>query len=685
MVSSRSKILMFSLSLISVTDTLHAAGVPAQSTEIEQITVTAEQLQGRPVSATEGLVLTEQIENRPTSRPAELLEFTPGLIATQHSGEGKANQYFLRGFNLDHGTDFNTTVDGLPVNMRTHAHGQGYMDINFLIPELIETLAYRKGPYYAGTGDFSAAGSADFHYRDTLDQSLIKLEAGKDDYYRGLAAGSMETGSGKLLAGISYSAYDGPWDMPEDIDKINGLIKYNHGDRDNGFTLTGMGYDNQWNAADQIPLRAVESGLISDLGYIDPTVGGKTHRYSLSGDWRAVTGDNHWHASAYIIDYKLQLFSNFTYFLADPVNGDQFEQFDDRRIYGGSGHLHHPFNLSGIEGEMQYGVETRIDKIDTVGLYLTSARERLSTVREDDVSESSFAGFMQADIPWSDHFRSILGLRVDHYTFDVESDLAANSGTADDTILSPKASLIFGPWNETELFLNAGKGFHSNDARGTTITVDPTDPTVAAEPVDPLASAYGVDFGLRTSALENLQLAASVWGLELESELVYVGDGGATEASGKSKRYGLELGAVYTPAEWLIIDADYAWAHARLADEIDDRIPNAVSNVISLGANLVDFGKWSGGLRWRHFGSAPLIEDNSVRSDPTSVLNGQISYAFTDTLSITLAGYNLLDSNDNDITYFYESQLAGETNPVEDIHFHPVEPRTYRLFITFSL
>jgi len=667
-----------------ISSKIHAAGVPGDS--IEVITVISEQqLIGQPISATEGLVLPDQLANRPASRPAELLEFTPGLIATQHSGEGKANQYFLRGFNLDHGTDFSVSVDGMPVNMRTHGHGQGYLDINFLIPELVNTLAYRKGPYYAGVGDFSAAGSADFHYRDTLDKSLLRLEAGKDDYYRGLAAGSFAAGAGNILAGLSYSTYNGPWDMGQDIGKVNGLIKYNQGDHANGFSLTGMAYDNAWNASDQIPRRAVDAGLISDRGFIDPTVGGDTHRYSLSADWRAVTGDKHWHASAYAIDYNLQLYSNFTYLLGDPVNGDQFEQFDDRQIYGGSGHLHHPFRLAAIEGEMQYGIETRIDRIDTVGLYQTSARQRLSTVREDNVSEASYSAFIQADVPWTDWFRAIYGARMDYYEFDVDSDLAANSGEADDSIISPKASFILGPWYETEFFFNVGKGFHSNDARGTTITVDPLDPLVSADSVDPLATAWGGDFGIRTVAINKLQLAASVWALELESELVYVGDGGATEASGRSKRHGLELGAVYTPAEWLIIDADYAFAHSRLADEVDDRIPNAVSNVVSVGFSVVDLGLWSGGLRWRHFGSAPLIEDNSVRSDPTSVLNGQISYAVSEAVSVTLAGYNLFDSNDNDITYFYESQLAGEADPVEDIHFHPVEPRTFRIFVSFSL
>lgn len=665
---------------------LQAAGIPAGSLELEEITVTAEQIQNQPLSATEGLVLTEQLQNRPASRPAELLEFTPGLIATQHSGEGKANQYFLRGFNLDHGTDFSVTVEGMPANMRSHAHGQGYLDINFMIPELVDTLAYRKGPYFAGVGDFSAAGSADFHYRNNLERSLIKLEAGENAYYRGLAAGSLELGEGNLISALSYSTYNGPWEMDQDLDKVNGLIRYNRGDQINGFSLTAMGYDNGWVASDQIPQRAVDSGMISELGFIDPTVGGTTHRYSLSADWRTAENERHWHASAYIIDYRLQLYSNFTYLLNDPINGDQFEQFDDRMIYGAAAHLHHPFQLAGVTAEMQYGMEMRTDNIDTVGLYQTSARHRLSTVREDDIGESSLAAFMQADIRWSDSIRTIMGARIDHYRFDVESDLEANSGKAEDTIFSPKASLVLGPWQQTEMFLNLGKGFHSNDARGTTITIDPLDMTTTADSVNPLVAAWGADIGVRTLAIDKLQLAASVWALELESELVYVGDGGGTDASGKSKRYGLELGAVYTPRDWLIFDADYAWAHSRLADEpVDNRIPNAISNVISLGMTLNDLGKWSGGLRWRYFGEAALVEDNSVRSESTSIVNGQIVYALSDSVSVTLAGYNLLDNNARDITYFYESLLPGELQPVADIHYHPVEPRNFRLFVSISM
>jgi len=664
---------------------LQAAGIPGSS--LEELRITAEQRNlMQPMSASEGVVLTEQIEHRPVSRPAELLEFTPGLIATQHSGEGKANQYFLRGFNLDHGTDFAVTIDGLPVNMRSHAHGQGYLDVNFLIPELVDSLAYRKGPYYPGVGDFSAAGSADFFYRQSFEQPLLKLELGQDNFYRGLAAGSVDLGNADLLLGMSYSTYDGPWDLPQDIGKFSGLLKYTYGDNDNGFSIAGMAYDNEWNAPDQIPQRSVDSGLISPLGSIDPTVGGSTQRYSLSAHWRRDIQDKRWRATAYFIDYRLQLFSNFTYFLEDPLDGDQFEQFDDRTIYGANGQFSHPLAVGNKHSRMQYGFQTQRDDIGKVGLYHTAARQRLDTIRQDSINETSYAGYLQADITWTDRFRTVLGARIDHYTFVVNSDLAVNSGKANDTIISPKTSLVLGPWNQTELFFNVGKGFHSNDARGTTITVDPTNSSEPADPVDPLVSAWGIDLGIRTTVIEDLQLAATLWGLELDSELLYVGDGGATEASGESQRYGLELGAVYAPADWLIIDADYTWSHARFVDEpVENRIPNAVSTVISVGVNVTDLDRWSGGLRWRHFGSAALIEDNSTRSKSTSVLNGQVNFRLTNNVSLSLAAYNLFNSKDYDITYYYESRLFDETSGVDDVHFHPVEPRTVRLILSVSM
>jgi outer membrane receptor protein involved in Fe transport len=320
-----------------------------------------------------------------------------------------------------------------------------------------------------------------------------------------------------------------------------------------------------------------------------------------------------------------------------------------------------------------------------VGLYKTVARRRIETTREDNVTQSSYSTYSTLKTQWSEHVRTEVGMRADLFDFEVRSSLAANSGSADDSIVSPKFSLILGPWQETELFVNVGKGFHSNDARGTTIRVDPTDGVTPVDRVDPLVDALGADIGVRTAVLPNVQLTASLWTLKLDSELLFVGDAGITEASRESERRGIEAGAIWNPVSWLILDADLAWSRSRFTQEenmIDaaaDRIPGAVENVASVGLAIDHPSGWFGGARLRHFGKAPLIEDGSVESDPTTLVNLEAGYHITDNIQVSAALFNVFDSRDNDITYLYESQLPGEAEPVTDIHFHPVEPRTFRL------
>jgi len=668
------------------------SGIPTAA-PLEEIVVTATRigLIGESRAASEGIVLAIQLEGRPVLRPGEVLEVVPGLVVTQHSGDGKANQYFLRGFNLDHGTDFATRVDGIPVNMPTHAHGQGYSDINFLIPELVEKVRYRKGTYFADEGNFSAAGAADIAYRRDLDGSLASLTLGEDEYYRALIAGAPKIGGGTLLGALDYSTADGPWDLPQDFRKISGLVKYSRGAADRGLAVTAMGYDGQWASTDQIPERAVGGQCaqipfcIPRFGYVDPTSGGESHRYSLSVDaWSQGDDGRGWSANAFAMEYHLELISNFTYAL-DQVNGDQFEQYDDRRVYGGRYEYAWPASFTDGAGALRAGVELRRDEIEPVGLFLTTQAQRRETVRQDDVTQTSTSAYVAHDQRWNDWLRTELGLRFDYFDFDVSSNLAANSGTATDSIASPKATVVLGPWLETEYFINAGRGFHSNDARGTTIRVDPTDGVTPVDRVDPLVAATGGEIGFRSAAVPGLQIYGAFWGLELDSELLFVGDGGITEPSRESRRYGVEFGVFWTPLDWLILDVDYAWSHARFqgSDPAGDRIPGAVEDVASVGAAVNRDDGWFGGARLRYLGEAPLIEDNSVRSDSTLLVNVETGYRFNERLSAFLTVFNLFDAEDNDITYFYESQLPGETAPVEDVHFHPVEPRTFRGTIAY--
>ncbi len=659
-----------------------AAGVPAD--DLAEVVVTAHRhkLIGQVESSSQGTVTRAQLETRPVLRTGELLETVPGLVVTQHSGDGKANQYFLRGFNLDHGTDLATSVDGVPVNMHTHGHGQGYTDINFVIPELLDRIEYKKGTYYADEGNFSAAGAVDLKYRRALDDTLLSLTVGEDSYARGLLAGSTRLGNGDLLWGLDYGVTDGPWQLPEDLRRVNALVKYSRGERGDGYALTASAYDGTWTSTDQIPERAVSSGLLDRFGFVDPTNGGESHRYALNFEIEKPLGIWNLAANAYALDYQLDLFSNFTYGL-DTDTGDQFEQFDDRKAYGVHAEIRRESSIGNLSGQLRVGVDSRFDDIGKVGLYLTDDRERLSAIREDAVRRVGLGFYVEQQVQATEWLRVIAGLRHDRADFDVDSVLEVNSGSASDSITSPKLSLVFGPWAETEFFVNAGRGFHENDARGTTITVDPADGVTTAERVRPMVRASGAEIGVRTAVLPYTQLALTAWTLDLDSELLYVGDAGATEANRASDRRGVEIGVYITPREWLTLDADLAWSHARFSefDAAGGHIPGAVESVASLGVALQHPNGWFGGARFRHFGKAPLIENNSVRSDPTTLVNLELGYRMSKRFALSLAAYNLFDSDDNDITYFYESQLPGEGAPVEDRHFHPVEPRTLRLTV----
>ena len=670
---------------------LAAAAVSAAESvppDLEEVVVRARRLEAVASvgSASQGVVLEEQLANRPALRVGDMLEVVPGLVVTQHSGDGKANQYFLRGFNLDHGTDFATRVDGIPVNQPTNAHGQGYTDLNFLLPDLVDRVEYRKGTYYAEEGNFSAAGAADLHYRRHLDAPLLILSAGEDGYGRTVLAASPAVAGGDLLLGAEYAHHDGPWDLPEAYGKVAGLAKFTTGDRDRGWGVEAMGYDGHWHSSDQIPLRAVTAGLIDRFGTVDPTDGGRAHRYSLSGDWWQAVGAGRLRANAYAIDSALDLLSDFTYAL-DPVHGDQFEQFEQRRVYGAVVDYRRTLSLAGRDAAVRGGLEVRVDDLLPVALYRTTAGVRYATVRQDDVLQASYAGYATASLPWTDWFRSDVGARVDEFRFRVDSSLAANSGTVGDSIASPKLTLTLGPWAKTEVFLNYGRGFHSNDARGATIAVDPNDGVTPVARVSPLVRAVGAEAGVRSTFIPRLQLAASLWTLGLDSELVFAGDGGTTEPTRASRRTGIEVSADFEPLDGVVADADLAWTRARYTDPsaLGDEIPNAIGRVVSAGVRYIRDAGWFGGARLRYFGPAPLVEDGSARSPSTAIVNLDCGYAFSPRFRLTLTAFNALDRRAEDVTYYYASRLRGEPAPVDDYHFHPLEPRTLRLTATLRL
>ena len=637
-------------------------------------------LVGLASTASEGSVGYVELADRPFLRRGELLEVIPGMVITQHSGGGKANQYFLRGFNLDHGTDFSVSVQGMPVNMRTHAHGQGYADLNFLVPEFVQSVGYSKGPFSAAVGDFSGAGAADFRLFSELPSDFVSLEAGEYGYLRAVAGLTARRGTAMTTTvGVEAEQYDGPWLLEDDFRRFNGLIRHAWTAGAGSFALTALGYHAEWNATDQIPLRAVDAGALDRFGFVDPSNGGVTDRASLlfEGTIKADTGETQF--TAYAIHYRLNLFSNFTYFLDDPVDGDQFNQRDRRLITGGE--LVRSWSGGG-RATATLGVQARADVISELALNRTSQRLVRSVVRSDEVTQASAGLFTSTTIQFSDRLRGVFGLRGDLYLFDVESDNRANSGQTKAGIVSPKASLVYAASEKAELYLNAGHGFHSNDARGTVIRIDPTTGD-AADRVDPLARSLGFEAGLRTSFVPGLVTTISLWQLDLDSELVFVGDAGGTEASGASRRYGLELANFYRLGSWLTLDADVALTRGRYRDAgAEDRIANAVDTVITAGATIDWADGWFAGLRLRYFGDQPLIEDNSVRAPSSVTVNGRIGYT-TRNWEAAVDVLNLLGRENNDIAYFYGSRLPGEpAEGVDDVHFHPAEPLMLRFSLT---
>ena len=699
-------------------------------TEVGEVVVTgkAEDLLGVAPAASKGQASNEELTSRPVLRRGEILETIPGVVVTQHAGGGKANQYFLRGFNLDHGTDFATSLEGMPLNMRTHAHGQGYTDLNPLLPELIERVDYVKGTYTAANGDLSTAGSADFTIFNALNHNLATVEFGEHNYYRALIAGTLsldvtqrfnppcggyinglpqnvnrnndggkssiavaqpnDTPQRGLTYAFEYNYYDGPWVKPENFSRGNVLLRYFDGSGDDHFSLTFMGYKGRWNSSDQVASRAIKSGLIDRFGSLDDTTGGDSQRYSLNAVWQHQEGNTTTKANVFAIYYDLDLYSDFTYFLDNPTRGDQFNQAEKRWVFGGNiARTWERQTFFGKEADFTVGVQTRHDVIDPIGLYKTADRQRLSTVREDGVYEASIGAFADSTVHWAEKFRTNIGLRGDLFFFDTSSNLAANSGQDWSGIVSPKFSAIFGPWSDTELYLNYGMGFHSNDSRGVNNTVDPT--THEKLPaVTPLVRTQGAELGIRTQAVQHLTSTLTFFWLQSDSELVYVGDEGVNEPGPGSNRYGIEWTNYWRPTDWFSFDGEIAITRARFTDSgKDDHIPDSVPLMFSGGITLGAQGDADGvfaSLRARAFAKRPLIEDNSVQGKPSFLVNAALGYRHQNWEAVVEC-LNLFDRKDNDIEYFYTSRLQNERAAgYDDIHLHPTEPRTFRLRVTYK-
>ena len=709
--------LTLALATIAASDGARAQAAPTSSTPAsapsagtQQVEVTAhyDNAVGSSDAASQGTVRGERLTDLPLLRPGEVLETVPGMVVTQHSGDGKANQYFLRGYNLDHGTDFATFVDGVPVNMPTNAHGQGYTDLNFLIPELVDRIEYRKGPYFAEDGDFASAGSARISYVDTLAHGILDLTAGGEGYRRLVLAGSTPlarfTGDAsasatgpRVLGALELEQDNGPWKTPEGVRKVNGLVRLSDGTSASGWSVDAIGYASHWTSTDQVPLALIESGQLCRFCALDPTDGGKSARAAVSGEWHEHGADGYTNVSAYAEHYALTLWSNFTYFELRPATGDQFQQQESRNFAGVQVVQGWDHTVFGKDSVTEAGAQLRHDHID-VGLFNSEARVAFQTVSNDHVDETAIGAYVQNTTSWTPWLRTLVGLREDDVGMRMRAlQVPDNSGSGSGRRLSPKLSLIFGPWDKTEFFANYGRGFHSNDARGVIDRVDSTsvaagDP-MPSSPVPALVASQGAELGLRSEIVPGLQTSLALWRLDSDSELVYSADSaiGSTSPNGASKRQGIEWNNHLVLNRWLLADADMAWTHARYADAnangaAGDEIANAVRRVGLFGVTVHQLGPWSAGLVTRFIGAYPLSQDGTLTTPAAVVSNLLIKRDLTSHCTVALDVLNLFDRKFYDIAYEQDYKTAPTAPTVPTgVTVHPGEPREFRVSLNFKL
>ncbi len=656
----------------------------AESDQVpEQILVTGTrtELLGVAQTSSQGIVLPQELQQLPALRPGQLLETVPGLTVTIHSGEGKANQYLLRGFNLDHGTDIATFIDSIPVNLRTHAHGQGYADLNFFIPELSAGLDYTKGPYFAEEGDFSSVASVHLQYADEVPDQ-ISASGGSFNYERLFGAGTRDVAGGHVLGALELVHYDGPWTHPDNYRKVNGVLRYSQGEAHEGYSLTAMYYRGLWNATTDQPERATDPAYMASLnlapigrfGSLDPSDAGQTQRMSLSGVYSHGTLDWHLDANAYLVNSNLTLWNDFSHFIMDPVHGDQEAQNDIRTFFGGGiNYAQYPM-LFGANAEILAGTQGRYDDIHVYRLH-TEDRVPLSPLEDDTVGEGSIGAYSQLTNYWTEWLRTVIGVREDYFT---ASDRGTNAATASQTVFQPKGSIVVAPFDDYELYVSAGRGFHSNDVRGIA--------TGGAF----LTSSEGEEIGIRASPTQSLHITATVFHMTFNSELTYNPDVGQTSAGPPSQRTGIEINPSYTPFDWLEFYGSIALTHARFSMPYDDGsghvgryIPDAPAIIGNLGVYIRNLGPWFGAVEFRYLGQHPLTPDNAIITSGDKEWNMNLGYDFGQGIKAQLEIINVLDSKDNAAEYYYIDRLPGEpAGGVADLHFHPLEPRSFRFTLS---
>lgn len=621
------------------------------------------------------------IHLRPINNSQEVLRMVPGLFIGQHAGGGKAEQIFLRGFDIDHGTDVNITVDGMPVNMVSHAHGQGYADLHWVIPELIQKVNFNKGPYFAEKGNFTTAGFVEFKTKDYLENNFVKLDGGQFNTFRGVTAFNLLEQKGDRRAQSLYFAGEGSFtngffDSPQDFTRFNGTLKY-HGsiNHNNTLTTTLTGFTSKWDASGQIPDRAVESGLVGFYGAIDNTEGGKTSRYNASVELLSnLENGGVLRNQLFYSKYKFELYSNFTFFKEDPVNGDQIRQKEDRNIFGYNGSYQKEFFLGSVKTETKAGIQVRYDNVNDIELTRTKNRTiNTAEIMFGDIHE------MNAGAYWSQRFSlskklDITGaLRADYFTNKYHDILVEEELSSNSTIVSPKINLAYKASDKVQLYFYNGRGFHSNDTR---VAVQQSGRKV-------LPPAYGTDLGGVFKLGNKLVLQTALWYLWLDQEFVYVGDEGVVEPGGQTKRYGYDLSARYEVTKNLYADVDVSLANPRAqgVDKAESYLPLAPRFSSVGGLTFRKQYGLNGSLRYRFMGDRPANEDNSVVAKGYFVTDAAINYT-QKKWEAGIAIQNLFDTKWKETQFDTESRLQNEPEPVSEIHFTPGSPFFVRASFT---
>jgi len=620
---------------------------------------------------------------RPHSTTQELLQVVPGLFIAQHAGGGKAEQIFLRGFDADHGTDINISVDGVPVNMVSHGHGQGYADLHFVIPEAIAEMEVMKGPYYVRYGDLATAGAVSFRTFDRLPVNTLKADIGSFGTAR--AVGLVNLFSAQKLRGYGGAEYyrtRGYFDAEQDLQRWNWLLKIHYqAPVHQFFAFSYFGHESHWDASGQIPARAVSNGSIGRFGSIDPTEGGQTSRHTFLAQFNDLSSlDEPLSIAASFTRYTFQLFSNFTFFKRDPVSGDQIEQTDSRSLL--------TLNISDtrrwslgkfITGRTTAGAGLRADNI-VLGMYHTEARRRTNEVNGSDVKQRNLSAFAEHELFLGETIRILAGLRADYFSFVVDRRLTGGgeavnqTGSAHHLVLSPKFNIAYAVLPQWELYLNSGYGFHSNDAR--VAVLEKNQPT--------LPRAFGAEVGTRINLREKVSLAAALWRLDLEQEFVWSSDEATTEERGRTRRYGMEIESRYQPTSWFVFDADVTLAHGFFRDTRDGEngIPLA-PRLTFAGGITMNRGRVQGSLRARHLGNRPANPEGTVIAHGYTVMDLSLGYTVSSRWKILATVQNAFDVEWNEAQFDTESRLKGESQPVSELHFTPGTPRNVRFGLTF--